>query len=124
MTVPESFLACPESIPCYEAVYTRLTGMFPEAAVKVDRTQTAFSRGVQFAWLSAPKRKADRGGVVLSFSLPERAESDRIFASVEPYPGRWMHHMLLRGPDALDEACEAWLRGAWDFAGRRSVRRG
>ena len=123
MTVPETFLACPASIPCYDAVSARLRALFPDAEEKVDRTQTAYARGVQFAWLSAPKRKADHGGVVLSFALPERLDSQRVFAAVEPYPGRWMHHMLLRAPEELDDACERWLTEAWAFAARRGRRR-
>ena len=119
MMMPETFLAFPQSIPCYEAVCTRIQAAFPHAALKVDRTQTAFVRGVQFAWLSAPRRKADQGGLVLSFSLPERASSPRIFASGEPYPGRFMHHMLLRAPEELDSECLGWLSRAWNFAERR-----
>ena len=119
MTFPEAFLACPASIACYEAVRDQIRAAFPEATEKVDRTQTAFRRGVQFAWLSAPRKKADHGAVVLSFSLPERVNSPRVFSSAELYPGRWMHHVLLRGPEELDAECLGWLGGAWAFAHRR-----
>ena len=119
MRMPETLLAFPESIPCYEEVCARMLAAFPAAALKVSRTQTAFVRGVQFAWLSAPRRKADHGGVMLSFALPELAASPRVLASSEPYPGRFMHHMLLRTPDELDGECLGWLCRAWDFAQRR-----
>ena len=116
--MPERFLAMPESIACYEAILTRLRSAFPEAAVKVSRTQTALARGVQFAWLSVPRRRRDRGSVVLSFALPERVDSPRVFASAEPYPGRWMHHMLIGSPEELDGECLGWLAAAWAFGGR------
>lgn len=122
VTIPETFLACPAGMVCYEAVRDQICKAFPEATVKVDRTQAAFRRGVQFAWLSAPRKMADRGAVVLSFSLPERVNSPRVFASVEPYPGRWMHHVLLRGPEELDLECLGWLAGAWAFASWRARR--
>ena len=119
MTMPETLLAFPESIACYEEVCARIRAAFPKAALKVSRTQAAFTHGVQFAWLSAPRRKADNGCVILSFSLPEQVRSPRVFACVEPYPGRFMHHMLLPSPAALDPECLGWLSRAWDFAGRR-----
>lgn len=119
MTMPDIFLTCPASIPCYRETCARIRAAFPAAALKVDRTQAAFVRGVQFAWLSAPKRKSDQGCVILSFALPERLASPRIFASTEPYRGRFMHHMLLRSPDELDGACLAWLTEAYAFAERR-----
>ena len=118
MTMPEAFLRYPASIPCYEAVCGHILAAFPEATIKVSRTQTAFVRGVQFAWLSPPRRKADAGCVTLSFALPERVRSPRVFASAEPYPGRFMHHMLLRATEVLDEECLAWLARAWQFAQR------
>ena len=119
MTIPETFFCFPASIPCYERVRAQIQAAFPDAAVKVDRTQTAFVRGVQFAWLSAPRRKRDDGCVILSFSLPEPATSPRIFARAEPYPGRYMHHLLLRGSEELDAACLGWLARAWEYAGTR-----
>ena len=121
MTIPETFFCFPASIPCYERVRAQIQAAFPDAAVKVDRTQTAFVRGVQFAWLSAPRRKRDEGCVILSFALPEPVSSQRVFASSQPYPGRFMHHTL-QTCEALDAECLGWLARAWDFAGRREAR--
>ena len=120
MSMPETLLAFPQSIVCYEAVCARIRAAFPGAAIKVSRTQTAFVRDVQFAWLSAPRRKADHGCVMLSFSLPEPVTSPRIFNRSQPYPGRFMHHMLISGPEALDAECLGWLSRAWAFAQRKS----
>lgn len=120
MTMPETLLRFPASIPCYEAICAQIQSAFPEAAVRIARTQTAFVRGVQFAWLSAPRRKRDDGCVILSFALPEPISSERIFACAQPYPGRFMHHML-QAPGALDEECLGWLARAWDFAERRTT---
>lgn len=118
MTMPETFLAFPASIPLYEAVLARLREAFPDAAFKVSRTQTALVRRKQFAWLSAPKRKADAGAVMLSFGLPEPEASPRVFSRVEPYPGRFMHHVMIRDVAELDAECLDWLRRAWAFGGR------
>ena len=39
-----------------------------------------------------------------------------IFRAVEPYPGRWTHHVMLNRPEDLDGAVRAWLAEAYDFS--------
>ncbi len=78
-----------------------------QAAVKESRTQVAFARRRQFAWVWLPQpweRKRPPGSIVLSFSLPRRVTDPRIAQAIEPYPGRWMHHVIIAGePDFDDE---------------------
>ncbi len=90
---------------------------FAEVSVKHDRTQTAFVRKVQFAWVSMPRRKADAGAVMLSIGLPSRIDSPRILHAAEVAPGRWMHHMLIREESELDAEVCAWLEAAWALVG-------
>ena len=82
------------------ALYARIEATvlaFGEVSVKHDRTQTAFVRKVQFAWVSMPRRKADAGALMLSVGMPSRIDSPRILHAAEVTPGRWMHHMLIPG---------------------------
>lgn len=88
-----------------------------DVGVKHDKTQTAFVRKVQFAWVSLPRRKADAGAVMLSIGLPGRVESPRIMYSAKVVPGRWMHHLLLRAEDDLDAEVRSWLEAAWATVG-------
>lgn len=85
--------------------------------VKHDRTQTAFVRKVQFAWVSLPRRRADAGAVMLSIGLPGRVDSPRMLHAAEVAPGRFMHHMLIREESDLDGEVLAWLEAAWALVG-------
>ena len=51
-----------------------------------------------------------------TLGLGRRVEHPRILQAVEPYPGRWTHHVLVTEADQIDEELMGWLREAWDFA--------
>ncbi|MBE5811757.1 MAG: hypothetical protein E7318_12615 [Clostridiales bacterium] len=90
---------------------------FGDVTVKHDRTQTAFVRKVQFAWVSLPRRKADAGAVMLSIGAVSRIDSPRILHAAEVASGRWMHHMLIRHESELDDEVKAWIEAAWALVG-------
>lgn len=43
--------------------------------------------------------------------------------AVEPYPGRWTHHILIDAPDQIDAQLLAWLQAAHAFALVKGVKR-
>ena len=90
---------------------------FEDVSVKHDRTQTAFVRRVQFAWVSLPRRKSDAGALMLSVGLPGRMESPRIQYAAEVSPERWMHHLIIREESEIDAEIKAWLEAAWALVG-------
>ena len=51
-----------------------------------------------------------------TLGLGRRVEHPHILQAVEPYPGRWTHHVLVTEADQIDEELMGWLREAWDFA--------
>jgi hypothetical protein len=53
---------------------------------------------------------------VLTVGLRRRDGSPRWKQIVEPYPGRFTHHLELRSPGEVDAEVEAWLREAWGLA--------
>lgn len=116
MSVPLFSLGMPRETALYEAVEARMLA-FGETTCKHDRTQTAFVRRVQYAWVSLPGRKADEGAVRLSVGLPVRVDSPRILHAAEVAPGRWMHHMLLHSAEELDAEVLGWLEMAWALVG-------
>lgn len=116
MSLPRFCLGMPAETALYEAIEARILA-FGETVCKHDRTQTAFVRQVQFAWVSLPRRKADAGAVMLSIGLPVRLDSPRILHAAEVAPGRWMHHLLLRQADELDAEVTGWLEMAWSLVG-------
>jgi len=91
--------------------------------VRVAKTQLSLVSGCLFACVSFPR--ARQGGVLLlSFGLPFRVESPRVWQAVEPYPNRWTHHVPLLEACDLDEELTSWLAAAQRFAmSKRGPRR-
>jgi len=38
---------------------------------------------------------------------------------VEPHPGRWTHHVLLRDPEDIDPQLLSWLTEAYTFSNEK-----
>lgn len=117
MSQPLFCLGMPTETALFEAIEARILALCPDISVKHDRTQSAFVRQVQYAWLSLPRRKADAGALMLSFGLPSRAYSPRIRYAAEVAPCRWMHHMILRSEADFDAEVCAWISAAWALIG-------
>ena len=114
----------PEALPLYEAFEQRVRSEVDGVKVKVQKTQIAFSNRHNFAFVSfVPVRKAKERPevyIVVTFGLGYRAESLRIDAAVEPYPGRWTHHVLISGTEEIDDELMGWVKEAAAFsAGKR-----
>lgn len=90
----------------------------PQTTVRVQKTQIIFQNRHVFAALSLPRRAGDRAAhaLPLTLGLPVRLDTPRVRMTAEPYPGRWTHHLLLSGPQDLDEELLGWVRAAAAFA--------
>ena len=113
------FSGKPEELALYETVYAQLCRAFPEASVKVQKSQISFYGRHLFAAASLPlRRKKDwpRQCLLVSFGLGFRLDSPRIALSTEPYPRRWTHHVVVARPEEIDEELLGWLEAAWRFA--------
>lgn len=113
----------PDRLALYQALFRQLDAAFPEASVKVQKSQISFYGAHLFAMASLPKRKKD-SGIVITFGLGRREPSPRIGAAAEPYPGRWTHHVSVTSGEEIDGELLGWLREAWQFnqgKGRRSA---
>lgn len=104
----------PGELALYQALYAQLDAAFPSASAKVQKTQASFYDGGLFAMVSLPKRRRD-SGIVVSFGLGRREGSPRVGVAVEPYPGRWTHHVAVTRPEELDGELMGWLQEAWEF---------
>ena len=109
------FAGKPEELALYDAFRSRLLSEVGEVRIKVSKTQITFSNKYGFAFVSHPRRKKD-GGLLISFGLSHRQESERIQYALEPYPGRWTHHLPLRQRTEIDDELMGWLREAYWFA--------
>ena len=112
-------LACffqdrPEEAALYAACTRPWTRRFqkPRSGTK---TQISFYQRHLFAAVSLPiRRRKDWPAhcIVLTLGLPAPLDSPRIAMAVEPYPGRWTHHILIDAPDQIDAQLLAWLQEA------------
>ena len=106
----------PEMLPVYETLEKRILEEIPETRVKVQKSQISFYNRHMFACISflRLRKKADcpEQYMVVSFGLRRREMSERIEAAVEPYPGRWTHHLVVCTEKEIDEELMGWLKEA------------
>lgn len=116
----------PGALEIYTALTERMERELGAYSVKTQKTQISFSNRCGFAFVSfLPVRRAkDRPKefLTVTFGLGRRADSPRIDAVSEPYPGRWTHHMLLASPEEVDGELMAFLREAYTFAAEKRRR--
>lgn len=108
------------ALPLYEALEKRILSEIGGVSVKVQKTQIAFSNRHNFAFVSfLPVRRAGerpKTYITVTFGLGRRVDSPRIDAAVEPYPGRWTHHVLVSDPAGIDGELMGWLQEASEFS--------
>ena len=105
----------PSELSLYRALFRRMEEAFPQASVKVQKSQVSFYGKHLFSMVSLPRRKRD-AGILVTIGLPFRLESSRVAVAVEPYPNRWTHHIPVTEESQLDSELMGWLREAWDFS--------
>ena len=109
-----------DALDLYQDFEELLYGMFPYVNRRVQKTQITFVNRHVFACVSFArvKRKAElpEGYMVITLGLPAPLESDRVAVKMEPYPGRWTHHIVISRPDELDEELISWIGEAYAFA--------
>ena len=112
----------PLELGLYQALFARMAAAFPQASVKVQKSQISFYERRLFAAASLPIRRKKTWPercLVVTAGLNRRLDSPRVAAAVEPYPGRWTHHILLTAPEEIDGELMCWLEEARDFAVRK-----
>ena len=114
MTPDEFFAGQAQSRKLFEVVRREVAAL-GETDMRVTKSQVAFRRRRGFAWVWMPERYLKRvaAPLVLSLSLSRRDNSPRWKEIVEPYPGRFMHHLELYDPADINEEVRTWLKEAW-----------
>lgn len=113
------FLKSPAALPLYQAVASHINGAFDGVRIKVSKTQISFSNRYGFAYVSLPHRKIKgypEAIILLTFGLGRHEDDPRIFQAVEPYPGRWTHHVIIQSPKDINAQLMNWLREAYHFS--------
>ena len=96
-----------------------MTALYPDMGFVVRKTQITLRNRYGFAMVSLPWRRVKgrpREYIVVSSVLSYRKASPRIEPSVEPYPNRWTHHVVITRMDEVDGELMSWLFEAYDFA--------
>lgn len=109
----------PQMFPVYAKLREELDRAGLDCTAKVGKTQITLRNRYVFAGVSLPWRKVKGWPEVyllVSFGLSYRKEDPRIALSTEPYPNRWTHHVLLTGPEEVDDTLMAWIREAYQFS--------
>ncbi len=114
------FEKSPAAFALYEVFARKLLAMFPEARVRVQKTQITFSNRHGFACVSQlrVRRRAELPDpyIVVTLGLPAPLDSPRAAAQTEPYPGRWTAHIVLGAPGEIDDELLGWVHQAYEFA--------
>ncbi len=113
------FASLPEALPLYALIEQRIMAEYPDATIKVTKTQISFSNRHGFAWAWPPvRRKKDWPKVFcgLTFGLDHQVTDPRIAVSVEPYPRRWTHHVLIAKPEDMDSQVMDWIEQSYTFS--------
>lgn len=109
----------PLELALYKTLFQRMEKVFPDASVRVQKSQISFYCRHLFGAVSLPVRRKKNWPehcIVVTIGLAAQLESPRVAVAVEPYPGRWTHHVLISEEDQIDGELLGWLREAWKFA--------
>ena len=96
-----------------------------EVETRVSKSQIGFHRRRGFAWVWIPEKHLGRPAapLVLTLAFRHRDPSPRWKEVVEPYPGRFTHHLELFSADQIDDEVRGWIHEAWRLAGEPQSRR-
>lgn len=108
------------ALPLYEAFEEKVFSEVEDVRVKVQASQISFYNRHMFSCVSflrvRRRKELPDPYVVVTFGLGRRLSSSRIAAAVEPYPGRWTHHVVVSRVEEMDDELMGWIREAAVFS--------
>ncbi|WP_281724688.1 DUF5655 domain-containing protein [Lachnoclostridium phocaeense] len=112
-------IRCQRPFPCIRSLKERFSRV-EDVHIKVQKTQITYSNRHVFACVSFAKvRKAKERPpvyIVVTFGLAYKKESPRIDIATEPYPNRWIHHVLVSREEEIDGELLGWVEEAAAFS--------
>ncbi|MGE5224850.1 MAG: DUF5655 domain-containing protein [Omnitrophica WOR_2 bacterium] len=117
MTPDDFFAGQEKSKLLFDAVH-QMVNAVGSSEVRVSRSQIAFRRRKAYAWVWMPGKYlyGKVAPLVLTIALHRRDGSPRWKEIVEPYPGRFTHHLELNSIGDIDDEVSNWLSEAWSEA--------
>lgn len=113
------FEQMPQMLPIYIKLKEKLDAAYPDMTIKISKTQISFRNRYVFGMASLPWRRIKgwpKKYLMVSFGLSYQKVSPRIVQSVEAYPNRWTHHVLLQREEEVDDELMGWLDEAYQFS--------
>jgi len=83
--------------------------------LRITKSQIAFRRRKNFAWIWIPGRYlgTNRTPLVISLSFTRRDGSTRWKEIAEPVPGKFIHHLELYSNEDIDDELIQWYMESW-----------
>lgn len=109
----------PQALPLYKMFAEKVLAEYPDVQIKIQKSQISFSNKHQFAFVWLPIRKMKNRPdiyIIISFGLSYRLDSPRIVEATEPYPNRWIHHIIIQNSSEVDMELMNWIKESYDFA--------
>lgn len=109
----------PGTVPLYAAFDEALEARFGPQKPRVQKTQITYGNPKVYACVSLTKGKKKgwpENGILVTFGLGRRVDAPRIAVAVEPYPGRWTHHVVVGTTQEIDGELMGWVEEAYQFA--------
>lgn len=119
MDLQTYFAGHPVELSLYARLAAQLDEALPQTQIKVQKSQISFYNPRLFAAASIPvRRKKDwpKTCLLVTFGLGHRLDDPRIAVCTEPYPNRWVHHVVVSSPEEIDGQLLDWVRQADAFA--------
>lgn len=114
-TIEALFKGRPEARTLFDLVNNYMCSLGP-VKTEIMKTQISFGLEKKFAWVWLPQmwtRKRSETSITLTIFLPRRIVDKRITETVEPSPGKWIHHILLEKEPDFDGEVRGWLSEAY-----------
>ena len=110
----------PGALALYETLEAKILEQIEDVSIRVQTSQISFYNKHMFACASfarvRKKRELPEPYLVVTFGLGRQVTDPRIAVSVQPYPGRWTHHVVIGRESQIDEVLMDWIREAAAFS--------
>ena len=118
-SVETFFQSKPEVRLIYDALSQRVLQLYPDAFIKVQKSQISFCGPRPFCWAWLPVRGGIKGRpeqyLIVSFGLNREIIHSRLVDTAQPNPGRWTHHMIIGSIEEIDAELMDWIDQAYHW---------
>ncbi len=119
--VEDFFFEKPLQLNLFLAVEKMIDSIGP-VTIEVSKSQISFGTKTKFAWVWLPpiwSNNRPENCIVLTFGAEKQIEDQQIVEVVEPYPGRFTHHIIVETESDLTNEVYHWLCESYDFSQKR-----